>query len=286
MIYFIRHFFILFFCLALLFGLCPNISDAAGNVTGQAWSSTIGWVNFGATYGNVQVTDSSVTGQAWNANYGWINLAPTQSGVNNNGAGQLSGWGWGANLGWVNFSGVTIDSDGQFTGTATGDNSGDITFDCTYCHVVTTWRPTGAVAQNADGSERYIQTSDETSNEDTSDTTTEDAIIAQLWAQIQSLTEQINILLVQRQGQTGSLSSILTEPLFYGSTGSQVVLLQDILKQQGFFPKEVNSNGKFGPTTLKAVQDFQVKYSIASLSDPGFGFVGPKTRAALNQLAK
>jgi len=225
-------------------------------------------------------------GQAWNANYGWINLTPTQSGVRNNGAGSLSGYAWGANLGWVSFSGVTIDSNGQFTGTATGDYSGDITFDCTYCNVVTTWRPTGNVVPSISGSERYIQTPAETRNEDASDDATKNAIIAQLQAQIQSLTQQINALLAQGEGEAGSSAVALTEPLSYGSAGNQVVLLQNILQQQGFFPEDTKANGNFGPATLKAVKAFQFQYKIAGPGIAGYGLVGPKTRAALNELAK
>jgi hypothetical protein len=73
--HFTRHLYLFTFCLVLLICLQPSLAAADGEVSGSAWSSTIGWVNFGAQYGDVQVTDSSVTGQAWNANYGWINIA-------------------------------------------------------------------------------------------------------------------------------------------------------------------------------------------------------------------
>jgi hypothetical protein len=271
----------------LFVGLQPNVAAAAGNVSGSAWSSTIGWVNFGATNGDVQVTDSSVTGQAWNANYGWINLAPTQSGVKNNSTGQLSGYAWAANLGWINFSGVTIDSNGRFKGTATGDYSGNITFDCAQCDVSTTWRPVSSVSQNSGGSSYYIQMPGITQSEGTSSDTTEAALIAKLQVQIQGLTDQINALMAPRGSKAGASSvETLTENLRYGSTGSQVVLLQTILQQQGFFPTEITCNGTFGPTTLKAVEAFQIKNSIATSGSPGYGLVGPKTRAALNQLVE
>ena len=42
--------------------------------------------------------------------------------------------------------------------------------------------------------------------------------------------------------------------------------------------------GYFGPATLAAVKKFQVKYGIASSGNPGYGLVGPKTRAKLNEL--
>lgn len=105
------------------------------------WGSKIGWLNFGAANGSVAVTDLTLTGNIWNENYGWIKLNPAQSGVVNDGSGNLSGYAWGENLGWINFSGVIINSSGKFTGTATGDNVGTINFDCTNCNVTTDWRP-------------------------------------------------------------------------------------------------------------------------------------------------
>lgn len=45
--------------------------------------------------------------------------------------------------------------------------------------------------------------------------------------------------------------------------------------------------GYFGPLTLKAVQRFQTKYGIVSSGSPsttGYGRVGPRTRAKLNEL--
>jgi hypothetical protein len=106
-----------------------------------AWSNYAGWLNFGATNGNVQITDSGITGYIWNENYGWINMSPTYGGVQIASSGALSGYAWGENTGWVNFSGANINCSGQFTGTATGDTVGTITFTCTNCSVVTDYRP-------------------------------------------------------------------------------------------------------------------------------------------------
>ena len=119
-----------------------------------AWGNNIGWVNFNPTNGNVQVTDTALTGYAWSENYGWINLNPSQSGVKNSG-GVLSGSAWGEGTGYINFSGVTINSNGKFTGTATGSTVGTLTFGCTNCNVTTTWRlsnsPAGGGGLNTGG---------------------------------------------------------------------------------------------------------------------------------------
>jgi len=89
---------------------------------------------------------------------------------------------------------------------------------------------------------------------------------------------------VQPGNQPSNVSNVFTQPLSFGSNGPQVTLLQDTLKKLGFFPQSVASNGNFGPTTLKAVQDFQIYYNIAKPGDVGYGQVGPNTRRKLNQL--
>ena len=114
-----------------------------------AWGENIGWINFGCSNCNVQVTDSGITGYAWSPDYGWINLNPTTAGVKNDGKGNLSGYAWGRQLGWINFSGVTINN-GEFSGYATVLNdSSKISFNCSNnnsCNqsdfkVKTNWRP-------------------------------------------------------------------------------------------------------------------------------------------------
>ena len=108
---------------------------------------------------------------------------------------------------------------------------------------------------------------------------------------IAQLTQQINQILAQTGsgtptsgGATGGQANVFTQALAVGSSGSQVILLQDTLKKLGFLSKSIVSNGYFGPATLKAVQDFQVYYNIAKLGVVGYGQVGPKTRQKLNQL--
>lgn len=135
------------FTLVLFLFCIPIISRAStsnGTISASAygaWSNNIGWVNFAPANGGVIITDSALTGSAWSGNYGWINFAPSNGGVMNDGQGHLSGSAWGDNLGWIDFSGVSINSNGKFTGTASGTIIGILTFDCTYCDVETDWRP-------------------------------------------------------------------------------------------------------------------------------------------------
>lgn len=65
-------------------------------------------------------------------------------------------------------------------------------------------------------------------------------------------------------------------------TRPDVVLLQDVLKYEGLFPKNTDSTGYFGSVTKKAVEAYQLKYNITDASSAGFGRVGPVTRKHLN----
>jgi len=146
--------------LALLFSIfLPSTFVLAANITGSykyAWSNNVGYINFE----NLTVGDSALSGHAWSTNKGWIKFDPTNGGVSNNGQGVLSGYAWGEQLGWINFSGVSINtSTGKFSGTATSDLIGTLTFDCpTYCDVRTDWRPVAQTPPQTSGrgGGRYI----------------------------------------------------------------------------------------------------------------------------------
>lgn len=134
----IRLFIFLFLCFCFLgifnLALASGTTGSIDNSHRYAWSENLGWIDFGSSQGNVQVTDSELTGYAWLENGGWLNLNPSQGGVSNTVNGELSGYAWGENIGWVNFNptngGVTIDSNGYFSGYAWGENTGWIIFNC------------------------------------------------------------------------------------------------------------------------------------------------------------
>ena len=108
-------------------------------------------IDFGLFKGdvNVTVTDTGLTGFAWGEKIGWVNLSPADGGVLNNGNGILSGYATTELGGWINFSGVKIDSSGNFLGYATSQNFGRISFNCKNDNscatndfkVETDWRP-------------------------------------------------------------------------------------------------------------------------------------------------
>lgn len=72
-----------------------------------------------------------------------------------------------------------------------------------------------------------------------------------------------------------------------GQRGADIVALQDILKFEGCFPKNVDSTGYYWSETAKAVYKFQVKHKVADMAELDAlkgNRVGAKTRAKLNQL--
>jgi hypothetical protein len=133
----------LFILLLVFLGLLTPVFFASAAASGYAWSTSAGWINFGCSACNVNVTSSNITGYAWSDNYGWINLNPSTSGIQNNLSGTLSGSAWGENTGWIDFTGAHINCSGKFTGTATGTVVGTVNFDCTNCNAASNWTPTG-----------------------------------------------------------------------------------------------------------------------------------------------
>jgi len=70
-----------------------------------------------------------------------------------------------------------------------------------------------------------------------------------------------------------------TQNLYFGLKNSQVnQLQQDFTNDSTIYPEKLVT-GYFGPLTLKAVKRFQAKYGIIQT-----GYVGPLTRAKLNEL--
>ncbi|MDD2677798.1 MAG: peptidoglycan-binding protein [Candidatus Paceibacterota bacterium] len=105
--------------------------------------------------------------------------------------------------------------------------------------------------------------------------------VDELQAQITALLAQITTLqqqLAQAQGQTSSGVCFYTD-LQQGMTSAEVSKLQTQLKLDPTVYPEGLVTGYFGPLTLKAAKAFQAKYGIITT-----GYVGPLTRAKLNEL--
>lgn len=75
-----------------------------------------------------------------------------------------------------------------------------------------------------------------------------------------------------------------TMNLRLGMKSSDVYRLQQLLATDKEIYVEGTLSGYFGPLTRKAVQRFQIKYGVATPADAGYGTVGPKTRAKLQEV--
>lgn len=110
---------------------------------------------------------------------------------------------------------------------------------------------------------------------------------SQIQAQIESIQQQIQAL-------TGApaVSAVFSLGLGKGDRGDEVKQLQQVLNSdpdtqiaESGIGSPGNETTLFGALTEKAIQRFQVKYGIAGPGDVGYGYVGPKTRAKLNELS-
>ena len=75
-------------------------------------------------------------------------------------------------------------------------------------------------------------------------------------------------------------------PLYLGLKNNAVRYLQIFLKsrEKELYPEGLIT-GYFGPLTEKAIISFQLKYNlITSEKDIAAGYVGPKTRAKINEI--
>ncbi len=82
-----------------------------------------------------------------------------------------------------------------------------------------------------------------------------------------------------------STPAIFTASLYEGLQSEDVRRLQTLLATRPKIYPDGLITGYFGPLTEKAVQTFQLSYGVvASSFDPGFGYVGPKTRAKLEEI--
>ena len=117
------------------------------------------------------------------------------------------------------------------------------------------------------------------------------ALIASLQAQLNALLAQLAALQGAPAPTGVGVKAVITANLSAGSRGASVKSLQQFLNTHGFViassgPGSLgNETELFGSLTVKAVQKFQEQYGIASPGTTGYGRVGPKTRAKINELS-
>lgn len=119
----------------------------------------------------------------------------------------------------------------------------------------------------------------------------EQSIIANVLASLSGGGSSATATVKQTSGTT-AVSAVFTKSLSRGMSNSDVKRLQQLLNSDpdtrvattgvGSAGNETNY---FGLLTEKAVQKFQMKYGIvSSSSDPGYGYVGSKTRTKLSEV--
>lgn len=81
-----------------------------------------------------------------------------------------------------------------------------------------------------------------------------------------------------------SIPAAFSKNLGVGVRNKEVQALQEFLAKDPILYPEGTASGYFGSLTKRAVERFQEKYEIAKSGDSGYGYVGPKTRAKLNEL--
>jgi peptidoglycan hydrolase-like protein with peptidoglycan-binding domain len=75
----------------------------------------------------------------------------------------------------------------------------------------------------------------------------------------------------------------------YGERSKEIVMLQDLLKELGLFPLNVDSTGYYGGITQRSVMFFCIKYEVASLTEllsVNGMWCGNKTLKELNKQVK
>jgi len=107
--------------------------------------------------------------------------------------------------------------------------------------------------------------------------------INELLSEIATLKAKINVL-EGTQAKQAELLQILTT-LQFGVQSDDVKILQAFLSIDADVYPQALISGYFGSLTQDAVQRYQAKYGIISSGSPanGFGVVGPKTRAKINE---
>lgn len=107
------------------------------------------------------------------------------------------------------------------------------------------------------------------------------ATVEELTAQINALLAQVQALQAAQAPSSTVAAHVFSVDLTVGSKGDDVVALQTVLVSKGFLTMPAGvAMGYFGNLTKAAVAAWQASAGIS----PAAGYVGPKSRAALNAM--
>ena len=89
------------------------------------------WNNFNEVKGapsNIPAGSVRVSGEAWSSNIGWIKFDPSYGGVfYNQTTGNLSGYAWSSNIGWIKFENLSANPEGIGGASAKVDSPSSLT---------------------------------------------------------------------------------------------------------------------------------------------------------------
>jgi len=273
------------------------LNDGNGNLSGNAWGENLGWIDFGNvgidSFGSFSGT-ATISNDSSQISFNCINCSvktdwrPSSARTTTQGAVSSVGpaptmFGLNSGSGGNIFDGFTI----KINKGAKETNLRDVSlalyggFDA----------KTMMISEKSDFSD-VIQTAYSTSTAFAlSQPDGEKIIYARFYNQegkmspiISSRIDLKTYLAVINGISSDKKINKFTKSMFIGLKNRDVKNLQEFLKNQeaDIYPEGLVT-GYFGQLTKKAVQRFQLKENIVKNSkDPGYGYVGPKTRAKIN----
>ncbi|MFH1393044.1 MAG: peptidoglycan-binding domain-containing protein [Patescibacteria group bacterium] len=276
-----------------------EITDPTLNLltTKDTYSVTVTAVSGITDSETVTLTETTVTSGVFRGSIGFQLAGSDSSGVLDYQGGGTVTYAWTD----PQESGDTLTSTASFTGTAPGGGSGSsgsssssavtaVTTTTTTATPVTetTTTTTAPVTTVSGPTLESVQTKVASAiakiaalpaNPTASELAVVQAEIAAILADLQTLTAT-----TPSAPQGAALGYTFVRPLAFGMSHNDVSNLQTALKTDSSIYPGGKVTGYFGPATLLAIKKFQEKYGIASEGQSGYGNVGPKTRAKLNEL--
>lgn len=233
----------------------PANLDPDTGLTGQAWSSSLGWIQLSGTNYSVGVTCNTSTktgtlsGLAWGSAAGWINFAPTNGGVTVDDNGVLEGTAWVQNSGWM-----------VFDSSAGAGNLGYVQFD---------FRCLGnSSSGSVGGSVRFICKDPDAINY-TSSFGQHRASLCEYDEVTQGVIEEINTQVIS-EGKVTIIDTQKCNVPFstyhkMGTYNPEIKRIQNFLNEH--LDQSLVLDGVNGGNTTQAIKDFQEKYR-SKILDP------------------
>ncbi len=177
-------------------------------------------------------------------------------------------------------SNVSTSTAGNYTVRYGGvDLAGNAATSTRNVYIVTPGRVNSGVDNTTDTVDTVVTTTTTTTTDNSSSGNTTTVTTNPVTTQV-STSNEVPITVIKVSG----IKNTVKRQLLYGRSGVDVKLVQTILSSDPTIYPEGLKTGYFGSLTRSAVQRFQEKYNIASVGTPGYGEVGPRTKAKLIEI--